>query len=232
SPEVLARNFEALRKFVSHLPAPEIDPVRRRNGGRSEWQGYLWQYVPAADVVDFLRTYRTHPDAYRVNSPLLAEFIDSMTEDRELTAWTVALIGGGVGRSQIICADIQVQMLERKQESGGDSRYSIKRLMSPRDEAIDLEEEAWNAALTVTRQAWHADASRNKGDKEPDAPSGPAIRKLRGFGAPGVPATPHKGVLALYVLDPLSAGSNANFPSDTPPIVAFGISFPGSNSGR
>ena len=230
SPDVLAKNFEALQNFVAGLSAPEIDPVRTRNGSRSEWRGYLWNEVRAADVMDFLRAYRTHPDAYRVNSALLAEFIESMIGDRELTDWTVALIGGGVGRQQAISGDIRLQMLERKQESGGDMRYSIKRLMSPRDEAIDLDEKAWNAALEVTRQAWHADAARNKGDKEPDVPSGPAVRKVRGFGAPGVPATPHKGVLALYVLDPLKA--NTHFPSDTPPIVAFGISFPGSNSGR
>ena len=101
--------------------------------------------------------------------------------------------------------------------------------MSPRDEAIDLDDRAWTAALAATKQAWHADPARLKSSKEPNVPSGPAIRKTRGFGADGVAAHPERGVLVLYVLDPAKA--NANLPADTPPIVAFGISFPGSNSG-
>ena len=58
--------------------------------------------------------------------------------------------------------------------------------MSPRDEAIDLNEQEWNAALAITRDAWRADPARLKTDKEPDAPSGPAVRRVRGFGANGV----------------------------------------------
>ena len=45
----------------------------------------------------------------------------------------------------------------------------------------------------------------------------------------GIPAHPDRGVLALYALDPMKA--DANFPEGTPPIIAFGVSFPGSNSG-
>ena len=101
--------------------------------------------------------------------------------------------------------------------------------MSPRDESIDLDEPAWIAALSATREAWRADPARLKTGKEPDAPSGPAVRKIRGFGADGIPAHPDRGVLALYALDPMKA--DANFPEGTPPIIAFGVSFPGSNSG-
>jgi hypothetical protein len=61
-------------------------------------------------------------------------------------------------------------------------------------------------------------------------PSGPALRKIRGFGAEGIAPQPDTGLLVLYVLDPLKA--QLDFPNDTPPIVAFGISFPGSSSGR
>jgi hypothetical protein len=41
-----------------------------------------------------------------------------------------------------------------------------------------------------------------------------------------VPARPDRGVLFLYALDPGHA--EAGFPPATPPIVAFAISFPGS----
>ena len=102
--------------------------------------------------------------------------------------------------------------------------------MSPRDEAIDLADAAWKAALAMTRAAWHADPGRQEDAEQPDMPNGPAIRRIRGFGAPGVEAHPDRGVLFLYGLDPQKA--DAGFPLDTPPIVAFAISFPGSNSGQ
>jgi hypothetical protein len=120
-------------------------------------------------------------------------------------------------------------MLQRTAESWHENRYSIGRLMSPRDEAIDLDEKGWDAALAATRAAWRADPARLKTGKEPDIPSGTAIRKVRGFGADNVAPRPDTGVLALYALDPQKA--NADFPPETPPIVAFGISFPGSNAG-
>ena len=43
-------------------------------------------------------------------------------------------------------------------------------------------------------------------------------------------AHPERGLLLLYLLDPKEAG--AKLPEDTPPVVAFGVSFPGSSSGR
>src|ERR1019366_3854934 len=229
APEILTKNFDALSTLVSRLPVPQVDPERVRNGSRSQWQGYLWEDVPASDIADFLTAYRTHPEAYRVNSALLAEFVRSMVAVGELTHWTIALIGAAQGSDLTIAHDITVKMLQRTSESGNENRYSIGRLMSPRDEAIDLDEAEWNAALTATREAWRADPARLKTGKEPDAPSGPAVRKIRGFGADSIPAHPDRGVLALYALDPLKA--DANFPEGTPPIIAFGVSFPGSNSG-
>jgi hypothetical protein len=150
-----------------------------------------------------------------------------MVRNGELTNWTVALIGGGEGGAQKFGDGLEVNMLQRTMKGVHEDRYSIGRLMSSRDEAIDLEEAAWNAALAVTRAAWHADSEHGK--EEPDAPNGPAIRRVRGFGAEGVRPRPDRGVLFLYALDPQKA--EADFPEGTPAVVAFGISFPGSNSG-
>jgi hypothetical protein len=108
-------------------------------------------------------------------------------------------------------------------------RYSIGRLLSSRDEAIDLDEAAWKAALKLTRDAWRPDAGRAQSRLIPDVPNGPAIRKIRGFGAEGVQAHRERGLLLLYVLDPQKA--EAGFPAEAPGVVAFGISFPGSNTG-
>ncbi|MNR50937.1 hypothetical protein D3C85_1705290 [compost metagenome] len=58
-------------------------------------------------------------------------------------------------------------------------------------------------------------------------PNGPALRKIRGFGAERIPASPETGLLLIYLLNPVDAG----LPEGHEPVVAFGISFPSNNSG-
>lgn len=230
-PDRLRRNFEAATRLVSGLGLPsEENPVRNRPGKQPHnWSGCLWDGVSGIEVVDFLTGYQTHAEAYKVNGPLLREFIESMMRVGELTSWTIALIGGREGQSVEIAPAINVKMLKRKQKGDHTDRYSIGRLLSPRDEGIDLDQKEWTAALQETRLAWKADPGRMQDKEEPDEPNGPAIRKIRGFGAQGVAAHPERGLLLLYVLDPMQA--EAGFPEGTPPVVSFGISFPGSRSG-
>ena len=229
-PDRLRQNLEATRRFLSRLTGPREDnPERARgNGAKHTWKGScLWPSVPAPDMMDFLNTYQTHPAAYKVSGPLLSEFISSMLREGELTTWTVALIGGGVGNQAEIIDGIRIDMLKRQKKNLDPNRYSIGRLLSPRDEAIDLDESAWRAALAETRRAWRADPARFQDSREPPDPNGPAIRRIRGFGAEGVPPHPERGLLLLYILDPQEAG----LADGTPPVVAFGISFPDSRSG-
>ena len=227
--DVLEWNLDAMRRMVSKLQDPEENPVRFRNGARQQWTGYLWARVDASDVIDFLMQYKTHPEAYKVQSQLLAEFVQSMVNRGELTRWTVALLGGGEGASLPVGAGIDVDMLQRRANAARSDRYSIGRLLSSRDEAIDLDETAWKAALKLTRDAWRPDAGRAQSQQIPDTPNGPAIRKIRGFGTEGVQAHRERGLLLLYALDPQKA--EADFPLKAPGVVAFGISFPASNAG-
>jgi len=69
-----------------------------------------------------------------------------------------------------------------------------------------------------------------KNQKEPEVPSGPALRRVRGHGALGVTPHPERGVLLIYLLDPQEIKDGCPALADIP-IVAFGISFPGSKSG-
>ena len=221
----LEQNLGATRTLIAALGDPEVDPERQRAGQSARWKGFLWSDVPASCVLDFLLEYRTHPIAHRVNSVLLSEFIRKMLPHGELIRWTVTLIGGGTGRDVDLRDDITVTMLKRTVKGDQEDRYSIGRLMSPRDEAIDLGDAEWNAALVRSR-----DRAVSKGETPPKAPSGPDVRHVRGFGAPGVPGRPDRGLLFLYMLDPRMA--NAGFPEDTPPVAAMSISFPGSARGE
>jgi hypothetical protein len=229
--EVLRRNLDAANRLVMAMGVPqEGGTISRIRAGKSRnWEGYLWDKVPAAEIVSFLGSYKTHTAAYRVDGALLSRFIDEMNLAGELTSWTVALIGGGEGREISLGSGLTVKTLERRGDENRD-HYSIGRLLSPRDESIDLDDAYWEAALEETRKAWHADPGRRKAKTEPEEPNGPAVRKVRGLGTATLPPCPERGVLLLYALDPEKSGLGLS--GDTPDVIAFGMSFPGSRAGK
>lgn len=229
--EMIEKNFQALTRLVERLGEPQPIPEQTRNKAKSTWNGICWQKVSHIQVTEFLEDYNTHKAAYKVNSKLLAEFISSMARENELTEWTVAVIGGGEGEHNI--AGLNVKKMKRSGNVNIHDRYAIKRLLSPRDESLDMDDQAWQAALTDTQKAWTEDPGRLEEKNElPTVPSGVSIRRIRGFGAEGIPAHPERGLLLLYLLEPKEAyaeNSTFKFPENTLPIVALGISFPGSS---
>lgn len=228
-PRVVESNLRALQTLLSNFSPGEENSVRRRNDKTETWKGYLWKNVEAESVIDFLNRYETHPSAYRVNPQLLSEFIHNMNEVGELMHWTVALIGSkDAARHATLVDNVTVGMLVRT-DNGVDGRYSIGRLLSPRDEAIDLDEKSWRAALDLSRKSFKPDPGRGR-INPPEAPSGPAIRFVRGYGSQDANVIPSKkGLLLLYLLDPID--SKAPIVGTSSPVVAFGLSFPGSASG-
>ena len=133
-----------------------------------------------------------------------------------LTKWTVALIGGGDGGEFSLTKDIAVNMLIRKNNGRSDDRYSIGRLLSPRDEFIDTDAKTWEAALEKTQKAWKPDPARFRDGKlqePPEVPNGPAIREIRGYSANDIEPSRDRGLLLLCVLEPGHEG--ANLPEST-----------------
>lgn len=225
-PEKISKNFTAFNKLVAAAGLASSIPPQNRGASVDRWNGAIWQNTSWELVTDFLSQYETSLAAQKVNSQLLAKFIETMARNGELTKWTVAVIGGGVKKVMNV-AGIDVPLMHRKDKEHPD-RYAIGRLLSPKDEGLDLDEKAWMAALAETRRIFHADPGRLEGKAEPDIPNGPTLRKVRGFGVEGVPPHPERGLLLIYLLDPESAGIDLRL---TDPIVAFGISFPGTHSG-
>ncbi|UEO00374.1 Z1 domain-containing protein [Acidiferrobacter thiooxydans] len=232
-PAILKRNLDAADRLIATMGAPsENDPRRTRNGSVQEWKGSrLWSGVPAEAVADFFSAYVTHPKARKVNSALLTEFVRKMAAGGELTSWTVVLLGGGDGGEHVFAGGVKIaKMPTRTPDPDIKDRYSIGRLLSPRDEAIDLDETAWKAALHMAVKARKPGPARQKDDAPPSpptVPNGPSIRRVRGDGAEGVPPARNRGLLLLYPLDPAVAGVEGS----TAPVMAFGASFPTSVSG-
>lgn len=238
--KILDQNLDATNKLIAACGPPnETKPKRARGSQEQEWDGFLWNDVQADHIADFFDTFITHPKARKVNSALLRDFVNSMAATGELTSWTVALLGagsGGSGAKHTFTGGLTIDKMSiRTADKNIEDRYAIGRLLSPRDEAIDLDNAAWSTALARTRKMFNPDAGRQKNGvkpSEPATPNGPSIRFVRGRGseADGIAPAPQRGLLLLYPLDPKEAGSDA-LASRSDPVMAFGVSFPSSDSG-
>ncbi|MNJ16985.1 Z1 domain protein [compost metagenome] len=226
SKDELDLNLKAFETLISTMGEPRCIPEQVRGRRTDKWNGVSWNNVSAQPIIDFLRTYKTHPDSRKVRSDLLADFIEKMSLSGELNGWTVAVIGGGVKTTQQVAGHSVKRMQRTNNALDSEDKYSIGRLLSPPDEAIDLDEAAWAAALSGTQKAWKPDPARTRGKTCPEVPSGLYIRRVRGQGAEGIAAHPERGVLLLYILD-LKA---ANIDDIETPAIGFGISFPASNA--
>lgn len=229
-PGYLKQNYDAFMQLANRVGRPTPIPEAQRGDKLEKWNGVIWYNVQAEKIIDFLQEYKTHPQARKVNSNLLADFIQRMNRVDELTDWTVAVIGGGVNEYQEI-GGIDVPLMQRTASEGVTDRYSIGRLLSPRDEGIDCEEKTWLAALEETQRIFNADAGRNAKREIPIYPSGTVLRRIKGFGHNEIEPKLEKGLLLIYFLDPREESSSTKFQDERFPVVAFGISFPGSRSG-
>lgn len=235
APKILDDNLHATEKllFACRSHPIEHNPQRRRGASKQSWEGALWTDISGEVIADFLDAYKTHPAAHKVNTILLRDFVRSMVKTGELNSWAVAMIGGGSARSHTFKNGLKVPMMKRAANKKMTDRYAIGRLLSTRDEAIDLDEPAWQAAFALTRKAWNPDPARQKDGappKPPDEPSGKSFRFIRGKGSDGVVPAPERGLLLLYPLDPKESELPTLFERDDP-VMAIGVSFPTSDSG-
>ncbi len=226
-PVLLRRNLEAADRLLTALGEPTVrGPRRERDEAPDEWRrSFLWQNVDVGLVLDFLRSYSTHPKAFRANSAVLADFVSRMVAARELTSWTVAVLaeGQGVNPYTFPCG-LEIETLPSRSDKSVEGSYSIGVLTDPADEAIDLDYPEWKKALDLTLDEWKPDPSRNR-ITPPKRPSGRKIRELRGSDG-----APERGLLLLYPLAPKGVGSDfENIWKE--PVMAFAISFPSSESG-
>lgn len=226
SEDVIKANRDAVDSLLLAAGRYDADPRRKRPGGSEHsWMGsYLWGDVDGAKILSFLSGYATHQDSVKANSNFLRQYIEKQLEKGDLERWDVALLSGR-SKDKADLGGISVPMIQRTalernisvQQQKDAGKYVIGRLVSPRDEAIDLHEDDFARALERTQSAWHDDAGRNraKGDL-PEEPSGMSIREVR---------SQCRGLLLLYPLDP----TNGVTDGIKWPIMAMALSFPTSS---
>jgi hypothetical protein len=210
-PESIKENWDAVSSFLTQLPAAKE---------RTSKNGYTWSGISSESILNFLEKYKSHPDARRADTRLLASYIRRQVEQDELIEWSVLLASSSeTGGTKYPMPNIgELGLLYRAQypETATKGKYSIRRLLSPADEAFGLSEEEYKEALAVTEKSWELDTRKNKSKNPPKTPSGKGIREAR-------PKT--KALMILYPLDGMREGLTESLP-----VMGMAISFPSSDT--
>ncbi|WP_315718263.1 MULTISPECIES: Z1 domain-containing protein [unclassified Bradyrhizobium] len=194
---------------------PPAEPADRAQFRSSE-ERRVWKGVAGAEIATLLGSLLFPDEARDVNAARLCAYVREQLGVGELTNWTIAVLSGE-GEALTVNGwtfkTIARTPLPRGEASG---RYVVKTILSPRDEAIDLNRAEFDRALAATN------SRRLRDDKGETAnPDGPEIRRVRG-------EDPRRALLLLYPLSPARAGLH----TVDVPIFGIVVSFPDSRSGR
>jgi hypothetical protein len=207
--ELVTRVDSYAERFDHPLRKPESAPV----GGK-----YLWHQVMPDDVLEFLRQYSA-PSQHvrRVNTTLLAEYIQKQVEAGDLQNWSVMLAGKSISEGDSVqIGGFTTGLIKRENHPALRQKpekeleaYRIRRLVSPQDESWDLTEEQYNDALQLAQS-----------ESERSSPGGPEIRAVR------------EKSNALLIIYPLEHRDFSQPISSEKPYIGFAISFPGNKNDK
>lgn len=177
---------------------------------------YRWKDVPPEIVINFFRSYRTQEDAKKVVDPeILALYIEKQNKNGELGAWDVVILSNTDKSISTDIGSYKIGCMKRAPAMPiTDEKISIKRLVSPADEIIDLSQEKLEAARQYDREQRHVERGEN------DIPSGIAIRAVR-------PAS--RGLFLIYFIH----GTDRNgrkYGIAEHSVAGFAVSFPRSSN--
>jgi hypothetical protein len=214
------KNYNATQELIKRIDSNtdvKRSPIRKSK--QSEMPGkYMWPDVNADYVLDFLKEYITPPHARRVNTSLLAQYIQNQIDNGDLTRWSVLIAGKGPeGEISVNFAGYPTGLLKRSNHPKlpldkplpAPLVYRIRRLVSPSDESWDLTESQYQQALNIT------DVKRST------RPGGEEIRVAR---------DKSKALLILYPLE-IQDWTGPDEATEAC-YIGFAISFPGNKSDK
>ena len=189
-------NLDTFVKFLESLP--QINDSAQ----------IVWKGIEGRKVAELMGNLETSRDSWKANSRAISDYIGDRLSAGRLGHWTVVLVASGRSKVPAQIGPCKVILTERENHMPGDKqKVTIGRLVSPRDETIDLDKLQLDRALEETVSAWQKKATPKR--ERPKSPSGPFIRKQR-----------HRenGLLLIY---PIQAGLDEDIP-----IMGFAVSFP------
>lgn len=207
----LKSNWRTVEDWLLTLGVPEGTKAR----------GYTFT-CKADNVLEFLGKYLSHEDARRADTKILQKYIRAQLKNEELVDWTVRLVSSSLSdANEVDLANLKIGLIQRalfpKEQRAG--RYTIRRLVSPADEIVDLSTDEQQAALELTIQNWKTSRRQPKTNEPPKRAGGREIRQTR---------KKSRALLLVYPLDPEPAG----LPASTPAVIGVAISFPNSETAR
>ncbi len=220
--DINAQNLKAVNNLIDKMHGNKCD----RYGSSYKWMG-----VGGQQITDFLAMYKSHPDSRKADCKLLSQYIKAQLTQGELVDWTVLLMATSIkpedGKSNDVSkyfsGALDVGAVTRKrmdQESDRtNQRFTLKRLIGPGHEYVDLSKEEAAAALELSIEHWEKSDNKNKSENPPTTPGGGAVRRCR-------PKT--RGLMLLYPL--LNINSTAD--NSWAPVMGFAISFPKSDTAK
>ncbi|ATB39393.1 hypothetical protein CYFUS_004837 [Cystobacter fuscus] len=220
----LEHNRTTTIRFLEKLGPRPQGWTQSRPDRPEQWKhSYVWQDVPGTEVSMFLAALQVPEGPHKARGELLSEFINKQLQQKELTHWTVALIGRKDGEDGMpdTLAGLPITLTFRDVKNKERRElYGIRRLVNPRDETIDLDANTYARALELTKEGFQRDPGRTRRKQEPEEPSGPFIRHVR---------PKKRGVLLLYPLDPRPHYANRLLEAEVTPI-GWAVSFPNSET--
>ncbi|MFH8496690.1 SAV_2336 N-terminal domain-related protein [Streptomyces coeruleorubidus] len=214
SRDVLRSNFQTLERFVASLDA-------LGSGLASSTGSVMWNEVPPTVITTkFLDEYLSVPGTQLAQPARIADYVRRRADVGELGRWTVRLVSSANSPETADVASHRIGLVTRKPFDpftpfAPEGVYVVRRLLNPRDESMDLDQDQYAAALEATR----ARASRRSGGtdrpQEPRVPTGVAARAVRRADQP------------LLLIYPLRYPFHRDERSGTP-VVGFAVSFPHS----
>lgn len=198
SPDVRSANFETLTTFVETLGSTPL-PLGEGN--------LVWREVPPLLVLErFLEPYLPGVRGLRETLPMMCAYVRGRLAHGELGSWTVQLVNGPGRAGTTEMAGHDVGLVERKPRGNlsEEGTYDIGVLHAPSNEAADLDQHQFDAALAETRAS---------GVEGPTRPDHRAVRSVR---------RPDQALLTIYLVR-----SALSVDTETP-LVGFALSLPRS----
>lgn len=206
-------NYLALRELIGDIGRQPDLPVRPSS------PRYHWKNIAPDTIVNFLSKYRQDESALRiVKASVLARYIERQNANGELVTWDVVVVSKPKPDKITDVAGYNVGCSERNAYPEGslsDSSISIRALISPADEVLDLNDEEEERAREYDRE-------NGKGKPGDFTPSAQGAR----FG--GRPK--ERGLLLIYLPYGKDKATGKEYGGKEDPVVGYAISFPKSDT--
>ena len=211
-------NLEATKNLIRQLD--ENGYSRKKDpGGTTTWTGVDGLVLASA----FFEKYASPAQAWRVQGSAIATYIRNRVSAGELIDWTVVLLSSSEKDAKdaaIECHSIKLTKRAVFNDRLADGLYSIKQLLSPSHEYLDLSKTEEERAFQLTLQQYEDGKKKGRQRKIPTKPGGLAIREIR---------QKQKGLLLIYpLIPPTPTETVMNKEMTTEPIIGFFVSFPKS----